>query len=297
MNKEQIEAFLFVALTGSFSKSADLLFISQPTVSMRIKTLENTLGSKLFRRSGTNVSLTSEGHIFLPYAQDVLQSLQNGQLAIQQSFGKLKGELAISAVFIAAFYILPNIIEKFHLLYPNIKLNILTGHSHQVLDMVLNQVVPFGITRAVTHPHIYSKELFPDKLVLALYPDHPFQHRSHVTVEDVANEKIILFNRGSLDWTLITRALNYYHLEQNVIIESDNVEMVKRLVKHRLGIAFLPHISIRTELHQNELKEVDVLNLPQINRNFELIYRKDTSFTELTNVFTQFLLKHHDTSN
>lgn len=291
MNMEQIEAFIFVALTGSFSKTAELLYLSQPTVSMRIKALETSLGCKLFQRTGHTISLTKEGDIFLPYAKSILMMLQEGQQAIQRSYGDVEGDLAISTVFVAAFYILPELIKQFQQLYPKIKLTILTGHSHQVLDMVLNHEVSFGITRAVTHPQITQIQLMSDEMVLAIYPEHPFSGRSRVTIEEVARERLILFNRGSLDWKLIDSAFNHYQLQNNVVMEADNIEVVKRMVKQKLGIAFLPRFSIQKDLADGELQEVEVLNLPQINRNFELIYLKDTPFHGIMRTFIDFLMQ------
>ncbi|MEJ8543794.1 LysR family transcriptional regulator [Brevibacillus borstelensis] len=290
MNAEQIEAFIFVALTGSFSKTADLLYLSQPTVSMRIKALENTLGCKLFQRSGNSVFLTREGDVFLPYAKSVLQSLQDGQMAIQRSYGRLEGELVVSAVFVAAFYILPELVDKFTQLYPKIKLTIFTGHSHQVLEMVLRHEVSFGIARAVNHSQIKRVQLMPDEMVLAVHPDHPFQNKTQVTLEDVSREKLILFNRGSLDWTLINGAFSHYQLENNVVMEADNIEVVKRMVKQKLGIAFLPRFSIQEDVAAADLKEVEVLSLPHINRNFELIYHKDATINGITKTFIDFLI-------
>lgn len=291
MNVEQIEAFIFVALTGSFSKTADLLYLSQPTVSMRIKALETSLDCKLFQRTGHTISLTKEGDIFLPYAKNILLMLQEGQQAIQRSYGDVEGELTISAVFIAAFYILPDLIEQFQQLYPKIKLTILTGHSHQVLDMVMNHEVSFGIARAVNHPQINRIQLMSDEMVLAIHPDHAFVNRHQISIEEVARERLILFNRGSLDWKLIDSAFSHYQLQNNVVMEVDNIEVVKRMVKQKLGIAFLPRFSIQRDMADGELYEVDVLNLPQINRNFELIYLKDTPVHGIMRTFIDFLMQ------
>lgn len=291
MNMEQIEAFIFVALTGSFSKTADLLYLSQPTVSMRIKALETSLDCKLFQRTGHMISLTNEGDLFLPYAKSILHMLQEGQQAIQRSHGDVEGELTISAVFVSAFYILPALIEQFQLLYPKIKLTILTGHSHQVLDMVLNHEVSFGIARAVTHPQINRIQLMSDDMVLAIFPEHPFAFRHQVSIEEVAREPLILFNRGSLDWKLINNAFSHYQLQNNVVMEADNIEVVKRMVKQKLGIAFLPRFAIINDVDEGQLQEVAVLNLPQINRNFELIYLKDTPFHGIMRTFVDFLMQ------
>jgi DNA-binding transcriptional LysR family regulator len=290
MNIDYIECFVFVALTGSFSKAANLLHLSQPTVSLRIKSLETDLGYKLFQRTGNTSSLTEEGDIFLPYAKNMLQSLQKGQQAMRGKHANLDGELSISSVFGAALYLLPNVVEQFQQIYPKVKLNIFTGHSHQVLNMVLNHEVSFGIARAVNHSLIDRVQLMKDEMLLTVYPGHPFQNLKQVTIEDVAKEKLILFNRGSLDWKLINGALSHFQLENNVIMEVDNIEVVKRMVKQKLGIAFLPHISIQRDLELKKLQVVEVLNLPQLNRNYELIYLKDTSISKIMACFIDHLL-------
>jgi LysR family transcriptional regulator, low CO2-responsive transcriptional regulator len=289
MNIDHIECFVFVALTGSFSRAANLLHLSQPTVSLRIKSLETDLGYKLFQRTGNTSSLTEEGDIFLPYAKNMLQSLQKGQQAMRRNHANLDGELSISSVFGAALYLLPNMVEQFQQIYPKVKLNIFTGHSHQVLDMVLNHEVSFGIARAVNHSLIDRVQLMKDEMILTVYPDHPFQNLNQVTIEDVAKERLILFNRGSLDWKLINGAFSHFQLENNVIMEVDNIEVVKRMVKQKLGIAFLPRISIQRDLELNKLQVVEVLNLPQLNRNYELIYLKDTSISKIMACFIDFL--------
>lgn len=291
MNVEQVEAFIFVALTGSFSKAGQILYLSQPTVSARVKALENELNCELFKRTGHHITLTKEGEIFLPYAKNMLQHLQDGQLAIQRVHDKVEGELAISSVFIAANYILPNLIQQFHEAYPKVRLTLYTGHSHHVLDMVLNHEVPFGIARAVSHPQIESIQIMEDEMILGIYPDHPFHTRQTVSMEEVAKEKLILFNRGSLDWSLIHGAFNHLQLQQNVIMETDNIEVVKRMVKRKMGIAILPRFAIQEDLSTNTLKVVEVNHLPQINRNFELIYLKGTTFDGIMKIFVDFIME------
>lgn len=289
MNTDHVECFVFVALTGSFSKAANLLYLSQPTVSQRIKSLEADLNCKLFLRNGTSVALTEEGEAFLPFAKKMLQTLQDGQQAIQRLHGELEGDMSISSVFGAALYILPSLVEQFQAMYPKVKLTIFTGHSHQVLDMVLHHEVSFGIARAVNHPKIHRIQLLQDDMLLAVYPGHSFQNRGQVTIEEVAKEKLILFNRGSLDWMLIHSAFSHFQLEKHVVMEVDNIEVVKRMVKQKLGIAFLPRFSIQQDLETNELQEVTVTQLPELNRNFELIYLKDAPVNTLMKLFIDFL--------
>lgn len=294
MNIEQVKAFIFVALSGSFSKAAEVLYLSQPTVSARIKNLELQLNCELFKRVGNQVMLTKEGEAFLPHAQEMLQQLRDGQLAIQRVQDKLEGELSISSVFIAANYILPDLIQEFHELYPKVKLTLYTGHSHHVLEMVLNHQVPFGIARAISHPQIENIRIMDDQMVLCIYPDHPFHTRQVVSMEEVAAERLILFNRGSSDWTLIQSAFEHLQVQQQVTMETDNIKVATRMVERKLGIAILPRFAIQEDLDNHRLKIVEVKNLPQINRNFELIYLKGASFDGIMKVFIDFLVSKNN---
>jgi DNA-binding transcriptional LysR family regulator len=291
MNFEQIEAFIYVSLTGSFSKAGDILFLSQPSVSARVKALENEIGSTLFKRSGKNVTLSAAGETFLPYAKNILQNVQEGKLSVQRENNKAEGELVISSVIIAANYILPTLIEQFHKDYPKIKLALHTGHSHHVLDMVLNHQVPLGISRAVNHPQIETTHLMDDEMVLAIYPEHPFSSQHTVSIEEVAKEPLILFNRGSLDWTLIHGTFNSLNVEPNVIMEVDSIEVAKQMVRKQLGISILPRFAIEEELKTNSLQVVNILNIPQIHRNFEFMYLKGTKLDGISKLFIDFVMQ------
>jgi DNA-binding transcriptional LysR family regulator len=291
MNFEQIEAFIYVSLTGSFSKAGDILFLSQPSVSARVKGLENEIGCTLFKRSGKNVALSSAGETFLPYAKKILQNVQEGKLSVQRENNKAEGELVISSVMIAANYILPSLIEQFHKDYPKIKLALHTGHSHHVLDMVLNHQVPLGISRAVNHPQIETTHLMDDEMVLAIYPEHPFSTQLTVSIEEVAKEPLILFNRGSLDWTLIHGTFNSLNVEPNVIMEVDSIEVAKQMVRKQLGISILPRFAIEEELKANSLQVVSILNIPQIHRNFEFMYLKGTTLDGISKLFIDFVMQ------
>lgn len=295
MNIEQIEAFIYVTLTGNFSKAGEILFISQPTVSARIKALESVLGFQLFDRSGRNISLTQEGELFLPYAKTALENFQAGLLAVHQKNSITKGELNISVVLTLSNYILPILIKEFHDVYPSIKLTVHTGHSHNVLDMVLNHEVPIGISRSVSHPRIETIHLFEDELVLTIYPGHPFSSRKSVLLEEIANEPLILFNRGSIDWKLIRNALNNLEIKPNVVLETDNIEIVKQMVKKEMGMGILPRSSIEGELLSQSLKLVDLKHIPNPNRPFQLIYLKETKIEGILKLFIHFVCEKINT--
>lgn len=289
MNIEQFKAFVYVALTGSFSKAGEILFVSQPSISARIKSLEESLGYPLFHRKSKNITLTTEGETFLPFAENILDELLNGLDAIQQKTSTTKGVLNIASVLTVAQYILPELISEFHTRYPNVIPMIQTGHSHNVLDMVLNHEVPLGISRSVSHPDIHTVHLIDDEMILAVYPEHSFFDRSNVTIEDVAQEPLILFNRGSVDRTLIDNTFNSMNVVPNVVMEVDNIELVKQMIKKRLGIGLLPKFAIENTLKKKSLGIVNIDNLPQLSRPFQLIYSNERKIDGVLKIFVDFI--------
>ncbi|MET3698831.1 DNA-binding transcriptional LysR family regulator [Bacillus oleivorans] len=290
MNMEQIEAFIYVSLTGSFSRAGEILHISQPSVSARIKTLENEMGYPFFIRNGKMVHLTKEGETFLPYAKIVLENMRDAVQAIQQTNSNTKGEIKIATVFTVSNYVLPFLLKEFNDSYPNVKLVINTVRPDHVLDMVLNHEVPLGICSSVNHLPIETTLLFEDELVLAIYPEHPFSSMNTIRINDLANQPFILFNRGSSDWEMINKALKTVGVKPNVVLEGDNIELIKHMVRKKMGIGFLPRFSIEEELQSGDLFEVPIRSFPRLSLPFQVLYLKETKIDGTLKIFYNFLL-------
>ncbi|MGO0062735.1 LysR family transcriptional regulator [Brevibacillus fluminis] len=294
MNLDQIESFLCVASTGSFSKAGEFLYLTQPSVSSRVQSLETVLGTVLFERSGKIVVLTEEGKAFLPYAEKVMQHMNDGRLVLQQMKNAVEGELRFCSVMTAANHLLPTLLADFHRRYPKVRLIVHTGHSHQVVDMVLNCEVPFGISRNVDHPQIENRHLMSDEMLLVVHPDHPLSKLDVVTPEQIAAEPFILFNRGSQDWILVKEAFDKQGLTLNIVMEVDNFVLVKQMIKARVGIAFLSQYAVKDEVASGQLKTIAIAGMPKIKRNFEIIALKNRKTTGIAHLFKEFLLSHAD---
>lgn len=290
MNVDQLESFLYVAATGSFSKAGELLFLTQPSVSLRVQSLENYLGTPLFERSGKHVNLTQEGRSFLPFAEKIIQHMNDGKLAIQSIRNAVEGELFFSCVITAATYLLPPLMAEFLERHPKVKLNIRTGHSDQVLDMVLNCEIPFGISRSVSHSQIESTHLIDDTMELVVSPQHPFSKLTEVTPEQIAQQPFILFNRGSHDWQLVKESFDRLGLGLNIVMEVDSFEVVKQMIKEQVGIAILSHTAIQKDVANNLLQTVPIANFPSIKRHFEIIHLKSKQVNGIAKMFTDFLV-------
>lgn len=285
MNIQQIEAFIFVARTGNFSRAGELLFLTQPSVSSRIHQLENEIGSLLFERSGKSIRLTEAGQAFLPYAETIVNQLQEGKLAIQRLNDQVEGSLQIGTVLYAANHLMSEYLRAFNGRYPKVMLSVSTGHSHQVLDMVLRHEAHIGIVRSIRHPDIQAVRLLDDAMAVAIYPGHEFENRETVTLDELSHENLITFTRGTEDWKLIAEVFQLQGLQQNTFMEIDSIEAMIGLVRNRTGIAVLPHLSVKGAVEAGQLQTAHVPEIAAIHRSYDLITLKDKPIQGIVKLF------------
>lgn len=285
MNFKQIESFMYVAITGSFSESAKILYSSQPSISSRVKSLEEQVGKDLFKRTSSGVYLTKAGKTFLPYAQNILDSIEKSKKSIQKTDNIYSGKISIAFVFSGATYLLPKIVSAFKKEYPKVNLIVYTGHSEQVLDMVLTEKVTLGLVRSIYHPEIKTISSIEDEMILVFHPQHYFNTLVNVDIKEVGKEPFVLFKRETLDWILVRNVFKRADIEPKIFAEIDSIEAVKQIVMEGNGISILPKFSVEKEISQNKLKTISITDFPKIQRNFELIKPKEKEINKVTSHF------------
>jgi len=148
----QIEAFLTVAERRSVSAAAAVLYVTQPALTTRLKKLEQELGVELFVRTGRGMRLTAEGRAFRPHAQRAVQELASGRELLRELREGRVGELLVGAAPAISTYVLPLVLRRFQATFPNVHLIVRTGHSEEVLELVLREQVQIGLVRELPHP-------------------------------------------------------------------------------------------------------------------------------------------------
>src|SRR5579884_3896075 len=273
----QIEAFLAVATFGSFGKAAASLFLTQPSVSARVAALERALGQRLFERSRRGVRLTRAGTVFLPVAErrQVLEAAQSRD----------GGLVVIAAALSISTYLLPDIIKAFRDDHPGARVSIRSGHSRDVLRMVLEEEAEIGLARGLKHPAVHSVRLGRDEILLVAPPTHPLARRRQVRLREAASQPLILFDKGSSDWVLITGFFRRGGLLPNVVLELEGIEAAKKMVEKGIGLAMLPHLAIRRELREGSLVHVRIVDAPVLARNVDLVYRRHGHLSEIARAF------------
>lgn len=257
MNIENIEAFVYVVHYGSFNKAAEALFLSQPSVSARIQSLERELDCKVFDRQGKHVHITDEGKRFLPYAQQLLLTYQKGKLQLSRKIS-LPEELRIGCTISVANYVMPELLSELRRTFADTHYKFVTGPTDEIVAKVLNKEVDIGFVRRVQHPNLQSVKLYEDPIRLYVYDGHPFLRQSHFAVEEIAGQPLVFFECGALDWLRIHRIFEHLDRPPNIQFQTDNSEMAKKLVMKKAGIAFLPGLTVRQEVEEGKLFPVYV---------------------------------------
>ena len=276
----QIEAFLTIAERRSVSEAAGVLYVTQPALTTRIKNLERELGVELFIRTPRGMRLTAEGRAFRSHAQRAVQSLAEGRQLLRELREGRVGELLVGAAPAISTYVLPLVLRRFQAAFPQVHLIVRTGHSEEILEMVLREQAHVGLVRELPHPATTSQALYEDEIVLVVDPGHRFAQESSILVRELAGERLILFDRTSSYFVLTSAFFREAGVVPRGVMELDNVDATKKMVEHGLGIAFLPYTAIRGELAAGTLSEVGIDGYEPVRRPIVAIRRRDAVVPE-----------------
>lgn len=292
MDLRRLEVFAKVAELGSFSRAAEVLHLTQPTVSEHVRALEGELGVQLLDRLGRVTAPTPAGRLLLGYARRMLTLVQEARQAIDQFQGRLRGELTVGGSTIPGEYVLPALIGQFKGKYPDISISLLIGSSQQVSAWVEDGRVELGVVGARPASRaLHARELMADEIVIVVPADHPWAGRKSVTLADVRAEPLILRERGSGSRDALVRALAGAGLDLagfTVVGEMGSTQAVKQAVRAGVGIAFLSRRAVEDECRARLVACVRVRDL-SVRRAFYLVTHRDRTRSPLAEAFLGFV--------
>jgi len=283
----RVEAFVQVARLGTISAAAEALFVTQPALTARIQGLERSLGTQLFLRSRHGSRLTDGGRALLPHAERALAALRQGRAAVDQVRTGGSGSLTIGAAPAVSTYVLPAMLHRFQEGHPGVRLSVRSGHSEEILEMVLREEVEIGLMRPIQHPDITATLLYEDELVLVVHRGHRFAAAGHVLMAELATEHLILFDRTSSYHELTSAIVRQAGIAPRGQLEVDNIDAAKRMVEQRLGIALLPRTSVQAEVGSGRLVPVKLTDMAPVRRQIVVARRRDAG--DLSPILDAFL--------
>jgi LysR family transcriptional regulator, low CO2-responsive transcriptional regulator len=291
MDLDQLHTFLEIVRLKSFSKAAQTCYRTQPAISAQVRQLEQELGTSLFERLGTKISLTTAGKIFGEYAEQILDLRRRAQDSINELERVPRGELVIAANEATCIYVLPGVFAEYIKKFPNVQLSVDRSYGSRVVEAVNDNLADFGITQLpVQEKKLQVVKIHSDEIILLLPAKHPLAHRRHVTPRDLIGLPLLMPKSGT------TRArldvwLEPVESEIQIAMELDSTEMIKRFVMSGLGISFLAASNCHEEVAQGKLAAV-TLGPEPMARKVALIYRKDKALSKAALGFIQVILEH-----
>jgi LysR family transcriptional regulator, low CO2-responsive transcriptional regulator len=271
MEINQLETFLAVATCGGFHKAAIALRVSQPAVSARIRALEASLDTRLFDRGPKGFSLSPSGKILRPHAEQLLRQVAQARQAVHELRPESGGALPIAASLSICTYLLPDVLKEYQADHPEVVVSVRSGNSAQVLKMVLDGEVDFGLARSLHHPEVETISLRDDPLMLVGHPRHPAAAKRKIRLEELESLPLIAYDRGSSDWTLMNGLFRRVGLLPNVVLEVETIEACLRMVLRKLGLAFLPQLAVHEELRRKKLVSLELTDAESLSRSLDVV--------------------------
>ncbi|KZE67160.1 hypothetical protein AWM68_04695 [Fictibacillus phosphorivorans] len=287
MDFNQLQAFDQVVRSGSFSKAARMMDISQPAISIRIKNLEGEVGGELFKRGGIKLELTLLGRTFLPFAQQALATLYKG---IEQSRlikeGK-GGTLAIGTLPTLATHYFSSTLTTLYKKNSDLGIIIHTGHNQELLEMLYEGYVKMCL---MTYP-FFNSELrsllqLQEPLIFVAHCNHPLAQKERIELPELKRAEPYLL----VDWSVETKNV------QKDLIPFHNVEVPPQtaldMIKNGVGVSLLTETMVAKELKDGELVKLTVKDFPMLYRVSALVQlKRDTEISLSQESFIQTLFE------
>lgn len=302
MDFHQLKIFLEVARQKSFTRAAENIFLSQPTVSAHIKKLEDEVGTPLLERRKKELELTGAGKILFQYGQQLLETKAEALAAIQAEDRIVKGHLEIAASSVPGTYLLPHLLQSFCREYPEITFSILLRDTGQVLRSIKDYTYDLGFTgEPGSREGLGQIKLVEDELILITSPKFKLTEVKPAVTElptiswrACTGMPFLLREPGSATRIVFEKALKKVpgrDTAPKIIGYLESQEAIKEAVRAGLGLTVISKKAVEEELKAGVLKGYRLQDLP-LKRNFYLIFRKNSTLLPLSRVFFQFTLDH-----
>ncbi|SCZ80249.1 LysR family transcriptional regulator [Acidaminobacter hydrogenoformans] len=259
MELRNVTTFLKVAESGSFTKAAEQLGYVQSTVTVQIQQLEKEIGFPLFDRIGKKVSLTPMGQEFIVYANQ-LERIAAESKQIGKNPKNYSGHLRIGVLESLFVWLIEDLLIEYHNEFPNVSVETKTASGSDLFNLLRqNQLdLIYLLDKKITEKDCVRTFAWPVKIVFVTSPEHPITKMKKIAFQDVLQYPLILTEKNGI----YRKALEDFASERNTLItpywEIDNTGTIVKLIKHGLGIAFLPEYTVNESVEGHELVALEV---------------------------------------
>ncbi|MGV3719369.1 MAG: selenium metabolism-associated LysR family transcriptional regulator [Actinomycetota bacterium] len=299
MNFHHVKAFCTIVSEGSFSRAAEKLHLTQPTISAQIQSLEKALETRLFERSAQGISLTGPGKVFHPYALQLLELSGRAEQAMDELQGLKHGRVEVGASTVPGHYLLPEALARFKQAHPGLEVSLTIGNSQEIRNGVREGRFELGMVGdRVRDDRVAYEQLAQDRLVVAMRPEHPLSNRRELNAADLVGPPLVMREYGSGTRAALERGLSAANIsvaDLNVFLELSSIEAIKMAIRSVDALAVLSEWSVRDEARL-KLLHIATLDGVEVERDLFLVTRAHGFLSVASEAFLTFfrtVLKDH----
>ena len=249
MDLRQLEILQAIAETGSFTACGRKLHVSQSAVSRQILLLEEELGEPLFLRVGRRVRMTPAAEALVRLGQRVFQDVRETVAAVTDRTRELRGTLRLSGGMTVCLYVFPPLLKQLRRTHPKLDVRLTVAPAGRSIEEIRVGHVDAGLlTLPVEESDLITVPVLREELLIVTMPTHPLAKRKRIAPQDLAGEPFVLFEPGSGTRRVIDRFFLSENIEPNIVMDTENVEIIKAMVKTGLGIGIVPYMAIAREV-------------------------------------------------
>jgi DNA-binding transcriptional LysR family regulator len=291
MEIRQLNTFVTIIKTMSFTQAAIELNYAQSTITSQIQALEEELGTMLFERLGKQIKLTKDGELLYTYAGKILTLSAEAKAVISSSLSP-KGTLTIGTAESLCTHRLPEVLKTFRERYPNIEINFnLDACPDYRTHLKKNTIdIMFFLDVPLKEPDLITHVLFEEPMIVIAAPNHPLAKQSKVTPYDINNQALILTNLGCSYRRIFESILAQAGAKPSSTLAFSSNEVIKKFVMDGWGIGFLPEITVKSELLSRQLIALPWTGTP-FNIKTQIIYHKDKWISPALRAFIDIIME------
>ena len=254
MDLRQLEIIRAIADTGSFTAAGEKLHVSQSAISRQILLLEDELGEAVFHRIGRRIRITPAGEALLQLSHRVFQDLDDTVAALSDRQESLRGTMRLVGGMTVCLYVFPALLAEVRRVHPNLDLKVTVGSADRSIAMLRSGAGDLGlVTLPVDTTDLVSVPVLQEELLLITYPAHPLAKKKQIVPADLNRQPFVLFETGSITRRLVEEFFTRERIETDIVMETENVEIIKAMVRHGLGISIIPWQAAAADVRSKQL--------------------------------------------
>ncbi|MHB1128396.1 MAG: selenium metabolism-associated LysR family transcriptional regulator [Bacillota bacterium] len=292
MNFNHLRVFWGVAKNLSYTKASEELFLSQPTISIQVKKLEEKLGMDLIDQLGKRIYLTEAGNLLYSYASQIFSLATEAESAVQELKGMRSGKVVVGASTTPGIYLLPAVIGSFQETHLDMDISLEIANSHEIQEQLLVNQLDLGVVgeELSIDPAIKTEPLWEDELVPIVAAGHPLADRQEISLEELLKQRLILRERGSSTRDVIEEKVRHEGKHVSAVMQLKSVEAIKQAVAANLGVSIVSRFAVGLEVQAGILRTLSLTDM-QLVRKINLIYHKDKKLSPAVREFMDNLRK------